>query len=425
MNVKDVLEKIMKEDKKINSFLEFNESVEYNKKGVLSGKSIGIKSNISVKGMKVSCASKVLEDYKAPFDATVVKKIKDEGGAIIGMLNMDEFACGSSGETSAFGPTRNPVNLNFITGGSSSGSAAAVASGFCEMALGSDTGGSIRNPASYCGVVGVKPSYGRVSRYGLIDLGMSLDVIGPLARNVSNAALLLKVIEGPDEFDAITESFSPLDLKKIENIPSGITVGVLDLDGLKVDKRIFELFEKNIKKIISEYGWNTKKIKLQNLSLAVETYYPLVYVEFFSGTRKFDGRRYGKRIEKFAGPEVLRRILGGKEISKEEYSGRYYHRALKAKKLIGDDFRKIFSKGVDCIISPTVPRLPWKIGEKISVEEAYSSDILTIPPSLAGNCAVSVPMGDIEGFPVGMQIVCDRFEDEKMLQIARSVEKVL
>lgn len=415
------IEKNNKKGKKINALLQINPKIVNTNKGKLVGKVIAVKSNINVKGLNASCGSKVLENYTSPYDATVIKKIKNEGGLIVGMANCDEFACGSSGETSAFGPTKNPVALDLVPGGSSSGSSSAVAAGFCDMALGSDTGGSIRNPASHCGVVGIKPTYSSVSRYGLIDLGMSLDQIGVVAKNVSDAVLLLDIIRGKDERDAISQESKKLNLKKIEEIPRNILVGVLDF---KIqDKRIQELIDEKISEASEKYGWKIKKIKLDHINLAVETYYLLVYVEFFSGTRKFDGRRYGEKIEDVAGPEVLRRILGGSEISKAEHRGRYYHLGLKAKKLIADEFEKAFKK-VDCIISPTVPRLPHKIGEKISVKEMYGYDALTIPSNLAGNCAISVPIGKVDEAPVGMQIICDDFQEQKMLQIARAVEKI-
>lgn len=417
--MKKYLEHIRKNNPEINAILQVNSNLESGK-GKLAGKAIVVKANINVKGLNASCASKVLENYRSPYDATVIQKIKAEGATIIGITNMDEFASGSSGETSAFGPTKNPVAKDRITGGSSSGSAAAVAAGFCDMALGSDAGGSIRNPASHCGVVGVKPTYSSVSRYGLIDLSMSLDQIGPFAKNVSDAALLLSVIQGKDEKDSISQDSKPINLKKIEEVLKNITLGVLDF---KIqDERIQKLIDEKVE-ACKKYGWKIKKVKIEHIDLAIETYYPLLYVEFFSGTRKFDGRRYGKKIEDAAGPEVLRRVLGGNEITKAEYSGRYYNLALKAKKIIEDEFSKAF-KQVDCIISPTVARLPHKIGEDISVEEMYGYDALTIPSNLAGNCAISLPAGKVEGLPVGMQIMCDKFKDEKMLQIARSFEKL-
>ncbi|RMD66467.1 Asp-tRNA(Asn)/Glu-tRNA(Gln) amidotransferase GatCAB subunit A, partial [Candidatus Pacearchaeota archaeon] len=237
--VREVLERIKQEDKEINSFLWVNENAEREaeelerkqKKGRLFGKLIGVKANINVKGMPASCASQTLQRYIATYDASVVRKIKQEDGLIIGILNMDEFACGSSGETSAFGPTRNPVKREFVAGGSSSGSAAAVAAGFCDLALGSDTGGSVRNPASYCGVVGVKPSYGLVSRHGLIDLAMSLDQIGVCANSVADAALLLDVIRGQDPHDPTTFPSNEIKLN-LKNLPKRLKVGWMSIDGL-------------------------------------------------------------------------------------------------------------------------------------------------------------------------------------------------
>jgi len=423
------IEKNDKKGKKINAFLQLNPNAleearkidNKKKKGKLAGKIIAVKANINVKGLNASCGSKTLENYKAPYNATVIKKIKDESGLIVGITNCDEFASGSSGETSAFGPTKNPQALNLIPGGSSSGSVAAVSAGFCDMALGSDTGGSIRNPASHCNVVGIKPTYSSVSRHGLIDLSMSLDQIGSIAKNVSDAALLLDIIKEKDENDSISQDSKKLNLKEIEKIPKNIIVGILDFK-IK-DKKIQKMIDEKISKASKKYKWKVKKINIQHIDLAIETYYPLVYVEFFSATRRFDGRIYGKRIENAAGPEVLRRILGGSEISKAEYHGRYYHLALKVKKFIENEFEKAFRK-VDCIVSPAVPRLPHKIGEKISVEEMYNYDALTIPSNLAGNCAISVPVGKIDKVPVGMQIMCNKFHEQKMLQISRSFEKL-
>ncbi|HLC87409.1 MAG TPA: Asp-tRNA(Asn)/Glu-tRNA(Gln) amidotransferase subunit GatA [Candidatus Nanoarchaeia archaeon] len=435
--LKKYLEEIKKNDqhgKKINAFIqlrpedqllkeakEIDAKIKSGKAGKLAGKIIGIKACINISGLKSNCASKTLDNYKATFDATVVKKIKDEDGIIIGVCNMDEFACGSSGETSVFGPTKNPMALELVPGGSSSGSAASVAAGFCDIALGTDTGGSVRNPSSHCGVVGLKPSYSSVSRYGLVDLGMSLDQIGPIGKSVNDVALIFDVIKGKDEFDSISKYSEELKLKNIDKAPKNITIGLLDF---KIsDSKIQDLINESVEKLARNNGWKIKKVKMDMIDLAVQTYYPIVYVEFFSGTRKFDGRRYGKKIEESCGPEVLRRILGGSEITKEEYGGRYYHRALKAKKLIEKEFEKTF-KDVDCIISPTVPRLPHKIGEKISIEDMYSYDLLTVPANLAGICAISIPAGKINNVPVGMQIMCDKFQEQKMFQIAVAAEKL-
>lgn len=428
--LKGYLERIKRKNKKLNIFLELknekelleeakiiDEKIKNNKAGKLAGKIIAVKANICVKNLNASCASKTLENFKAPYDATVIRKIKKEDGLIIGITNMDEFACGSSGETSAFGACQNPAVLGKIPGGSSSGSAAAVAAGFCDMALGSDTGGSIRNPASHCGVVGIKPTYSSVSRYGLIDLSMSLDQIGPISKDIDSAKLLLEIIKGKDETDSISQEKKRIPKNKI------ITIGIPDLSNIKIDPKISKLIDDKVQELVNKYKWKLKKIKLNHIDLAVETYYPLVYVEFFSATRRFDGRRYGKKIEQVAGPEVIRRILGGSEITKAEYKGRYYYRALKIKRVIEGEFEKAF-KNVDAIIMPTVPRLPHKIGEKISVEKMYGYDALTIPANLAGNCCVSIPAGKINGIPVGIQIMCDKFQDNLMLDIAKKIENV-
>ncbi len=424
--VKKYLEKIKKEDKQINSFLHLNENVLNeareidNKKikGRLYGYVFGIKSNINVKGMICNCASRVLENYRATFNASVIEKIKKEDGVIIGMTNMDELACGGSGEHSAFGATQNPLAFGRIPGGSSSGSGASVAAGFCDVSLGSDTGGSIRNPAGHCGIVGVKPSYGLVSRYGLIDLSMSLDQIGPFAKNVEDAILVLDVIKGKDERDTKTFESRKIELKKLNKIK----IGVVYFSG--VDKRIQNLVDEKIKNIVKKNSLEIKNVSIRNIDLAVQTYYPLVYTEFFSGTRRFDGRRYGKKIEEYCGREVLRRILGGSEITRAEFEGTYYRRAVEVKNFIKSEFERVFEE-VDCVIIPTNPTLPWKIGEKISFEEEYAADALTIPANLAEICSVSIPVGKIESIPVGMQIMCGKGEESKMFSIAKSFEEVL
>jgi aspartyl-tRNA(Asn)/glutamyl-tRNA(Gln) amidotransferase subunit A len=436
--LKEYLKEIERNDKngnKINSILEINpkaleeakkidEKIKNKKAGRLAGKIISIKAVINCLNMHANCGSKVLEDYESTYEATVIEKIKKEDGLIIGIANCDEFACGWSGETSAFGATRNPNALDYVAGGSSSGSCASVAAGFCDMSLGTDTGGSIRVPSSHCNVVGLKPSYGSVSRYGLIDMSMSLDQIGPIAKNVMGTALLFDVIKGKDERDPISLNIN-FNLDNLEKIPKGIKVGILDLE-IK-DKKIKELLERKINKIKQEYNWDFEKIKLNYIDFAVSTYFPLVYVEFFSTTRKLDGRRYGKRIEESCGPEVLRRIIGGSEISKAENNERYYQRALMARELIKKEFEEVFSK-YDCIISPTVPRLPHKIGEKISIEEMFQYDALTCPINLSGDCALSIPLGKIKEerneLPVGMQIICKKFNEERLFQIARSIEKI-
>ncbi len=424
--VKRYLKEIKKNNKKgnkVNALLEINpdllkQAAELDKKksqkGKLYGKIIAIKSNINVKGLICSCASKTLANYISPYNATVIEKIRQEDGLIIGMANCDEFACGSSGETSAFGDTKNPNALERIPGGSSSGSAAAVAAGFCDLALGSDTGGSIRNPASHCGVVGVKPTYGLVSRYGLIDLAMSFDQIGPLARNIDDALLLLNVIRGKDEKDTTSFESKEVKIEKLGKIKIGIPE-------IKIDNKIEALVNKQVEGIARKNNWQIEKIKLPHINLGIQTYYPIVYTEFFSGTRKLDGRRFGKKIEDSCGEEVLRRILGGREITQAEYEGKYYRKALQARSLITKEFEKAFEK-VDCIIMPTTPKLPHKLGENISVEDMYNYDSLTVLANLSQIPAMSLPAGKINGIPVGLQILYPRFEEGRMFSVAREFE---
>ncbi|MGD9275998.1 MAG: amidase family protein [Candidatus Pacearchaeota archaeon] len=435
--LKKYLEGIKKNDKqgkKINAFLELrpekvlideakkiDEKIKKGVAGKLAGKIISVKAVINVLGFHASCGSKTLEDYKSPYDATAIRKVKDEDGLIIGMVNCDEFACGWSGETSAFGPTKNPHDLSLVAGGSSSGSVASVAANFCDLSLGTDTGGSIRVPSSHCGVVGVKPTYSSVSRYGLIDMCMSFDQIGPIAKNVRDAALLLSVIYGKDKHDSISQGNKKINLKNIEKIPKNLTIGLIDFPAS--DERIDELINKKINLASEKYGWKIKKVKIPYIDLALATYYPIVYTEFFSGTRKFDGRRFGKRIEDTCGPEVLRRILGGREISKAEHKGRYYNQALKVRRLLQKEFEKVFQE-FDALVSFAVPRLPHKIGEKIGDEEMFFYDALTCPMNIVGNCAISLPIGKINNLPVGMQIACDKFCDERMLQIANAIERL-
>ncbi|MCX6748405.1 MAG: amidase family protein [Candidatus Pacearchaeota archaeon] len=428
--LKKYLAEIEKNDykgKKINAFLELNsraleeareidEKIAKGRAGKLAGKVIAVKANINVLGLTASCASHTLEDYKSTYDATVISRIKEQDGLIIGMTNMDEFACGWSGETSAFGATRNPCCLDKVAGGSSSGSAAAVASGFCDIALGSDTGGSIRNPASHCGVVGIKPSYGLVSRYGLIDMTMSFDQIGALARNVDDALLLLNVIKGKDEKDATSLSSEEIKIKPVKNL-------IIGIPKIKItDDRIWRLVKDKVNKIAKIKGWKIKELEIKHIDLGVQTYYPIVFSEFFSGTRKFDGRRYGKKIEDSCGEEVLKRILGGEIITQAEFEGKYYRKALSAREVIKKDFEQAF-KDCDVIIMPTTPCLPWKIGSSPGMEAEYATDALTCLANITGLPAISIPAGKIDNIPVGLQIYGKMFDENLIFSVAKETEK--
>jgi aspartyl-tRNA(Asn)/glutamyl-tRNA(Gln) amidotransferase subunit A len=419
-NVNNFLKEIDKKNKDLNIYLHLNseamkqaEEIDLKIKdkkevGKLAGICVAVKSCISTQGLITNCASKVLENYISPYNATVIKKLKEEDAIILGMTNMDEFACGASGETSAFGPTKNPVNPELIPGGSSSGSAAAVAANLCDFALGSDTGGSIRNPASHCGIVGLKPTYGAVSRYGLLDMCMSFDCIGPLTKDVEDSKYVFDIIKGQDNFDSTTKNSEELKPKK------KYTIGLVDVEKYAT-KEVKELVEKKVKEFAKKNNCEIKTVHLP-LDIVIQTYYLLVYVEFFSATRKYDGRRFGKKIEDFAGHEVLRRIFGGSEISKAEYHGKYYREALKAREFIKQQFEALF-EDVDLIALPTVPRTAHKIDENISVEEMYAYDIFTGPVNIAGLPGISIPAGLIDKKPLGLQILAPHFHEDWIFDV--------
>jgi aspartyl-tRNA(Asn)/glutamyl-tRNA(Gln) amidotransferase subunit A len=396
------------------------------KVGKLAGMVVGVKSNINVEDFHVTAASKTLENYLGSYDATVVKRIKEEDGIIIGMTNMDEFAAGSSTETSYFGHTENPAAMGRIPGGSSGGSAVAVASEMCDLSIGSDTGGSIRNPASHCGVMGFKPTYGLVSRQGLLDLAMSFDQIGPFSRDTSGAALMLDVINGYDETECTSidnkiPSFIDTVEKSGESL-KGTKLGVVKQFFDVSDDKIVTIIEEAIDKM-REMGAEVVELSFDYIDLCLPTYYLINYVEFFSATRKYDGRKYGKRIEDVCGEEVLRRIHMGSYISQKEFSGKYYKKALQARSLIKTEVNKLLN-GVDAIVGPTVPKLPHKIGTTLKPMDMYSYDVLTVIANLAGIPAASMKAGEVNGIPVGLQIQGKSFEDSKIIEIMAKIDEV-
>ncbi len=427
-NVQDFLAEIEKNNKKYNIFLEINENAlnqakkldEKQQNGAKLGKFFGltfaIKSNISVEDMTISCASKTLDNYRGTFNADVIKTILAEDGIILGILNNDEFANGISGETSAFGNTLNPASKGRVPGGSSSGSGAVIAANMADVALGSDTGGSIRNPASHCGIVGIKPSYGRVSRYGLVDLSMSLDQIGPLTRDVESTAFILENIAGFSENDSVTKDIAIQDL--VNSKPdSNLKIGYIkEFEDVIAEPQIKELYTSKLS-LLKERGYEIKELSIKNISLAVEAYYPIVYVEFFSGTRKFDSVKYGHKFEESVNVEALRRALGGQEISRSEFDGAYYKKALKVKELIADELSEAF-KQVDIILAPVSPEFPHKFGDNPSVEASYAVDAFTTPSNLAGICAgvVSVDKLGDEKIPVGIQVMADSFREDNLVK---------
>lgn len=428
-NVESFIKVIDENNEEINAFLELNkenalkqakaidEKIANGKKvGSLAGLVFGVKANINVEDLIVSAASKTLENYIGSYNASVVEKIIAEDGIIIGLLNMDEFAAGSSTETSYFGPTQNPAAIGRIPGGSSGGSAAAIAAKMCDISIGSDTGGSIRNPASHCGVIGFKPTYGGVSRQGLLDLSMSLDQIGPLANDVSGIALALNTIVDYDETECTTLNWDKPDFTSViednslENMKIAICKEFIDVTDDEINKTV----NKAINKLV-DGGAELVEVSFDYIDLCLPTYYLINYVEFFSATRKYDGRDYGYRIEEVCGDEVLRRIKIGSHIAQAEFSGKYYKQALKARSVIRNEINSML-ENVDLIVGPTVPKLPHKIGEKLTPMEMYAYDILTVIANLAGIPAGSIKAGEVDNIPVGLQLQAKPLDDLKIIK---------
>lgn len=433
-NIEQKIERIKENDEEYNAYVEISpDPIERAKEidrriergedvGPLAGLGIGVKSNINTKGLRATCGSKTLEDYVSTHNAEVIKRVKDADGIILGMNNMDEFACGSSGETSAFGPTQNPNAEGKIPGGSSSGAGAAVAGGLCDISLGTDTGGSIRNPASHCGVVGLKPTYGLVPREGLVDLAMSFDQIGPLSHDVHGSALMMEVIAGrnPDEsamFNVDSVSYLAQLEDGVEDMKVGVSPKFRELTDSEVMKPIDESIE-----TLSGLGAEVVEVDLPNLEKAMPTYYLIVSVEFFSATRKFDGRKYGHKIEEVCGEEVLRRIIRGRHISRKEFRGKYYKRALQVRTLIEKELSEALEQA-DVLVGPTVPKLPHDIGTEISPSEMYAYDYLTVPANLGGLCAGVVPAGEVGGVPVGLQVQAPSLDEISALKVMRAMEE--
>jgi len=437
----ELLSRIELVDKDVRAFVRVNKTKAGSgaKKGRLAGIPVLIKDNICVKDEETTCASKILEGFRPPYDATVVKKLKAEGALLIGKANMDEFAFGSSCETSFYGPTKNPWNLERIPGGSSGGSAAAVASDETIMALGSDTGGSIRQPAALCGVVGLKPTYGRVSRYGLIAFASSLDQIGPITKDVEDAALLLNVIAGHDEMDSTS-----VDLP----VPDYTASLVKDVRGLRlgVPKEYFikgleKGVEDSVRKAISTFkdlGAKVFDISLPHTEYAVSTYYIIAPAEASSNLARFDGVQYGFRakgakdlIDMYVktrsegfGDEAKRRILLGTYCLSSGYYDAYYLKAQKVRTRIKEDFDNAF-RLCDAVITPTSPTPAFKIKERSADPlSMYLSDIYTIPANLAGIPGMSIPCGfSKEGLPVGLQILAKPFDEEMIFKVAYTFEQ--
>ncbi|MGD0335971.1 MAG: Asp-tRNA(Asn)/Glu-tRNA(Gln) amidotransferase subunit GatA [Candidatus Omnitrophota bacterium] len=442
--IESLKRKITAADSKVKAYVRVSDSlnlqpITYNLSPVLNGIPISIKDNICTEGYNTECCSRILSGFKPPYDATVIKKLKASGANILPFkTNMDEFAFGSSTENSCFGPTCNPWDLGRVPGGSSGGSAAAVASDEAIWALGSDTGGSIRQPASFCGVVGLKPTYGRVSRYGLIAFASSLDQIGPLTKDVEDCALLMNIIAGFDPSDSTSVNLPVPDyLDTLGKDIKGIKIGIPKeyfVEGM--DKEVKNVIEEAILKLKS-LGALCKEVTLPHTEYAVPVYYIVATAEASSNLARFDGVQYGFRAKgenlidmyyktrgQGFGEEAKRRIILGTFTLSHGYYDAYYLRALKVRTLIKEDFEKVF-KDCDCIITPTSPTAAFKIGEKVEDPlKMYLSDIYTISANLAGIPAISIPCGFTKNnLPVGLQILAGHFNEEALFKTAHAYEQ--
>ena len=408
-------------------------------KGEFAGIPIGIKDNICTKGVKTTCSSKMLENFVSPYDATVMEKLKKENIINLGKLNMDEFAMGGSTEYSYFKKTKNPWNLNKVPGGSSGGSAAAVAANLVPWALGSDTGGSIRQPASFCGVVGLKPTYGLVSRYGLVAFASSLDQIGPITKDVQDCAMLLNLIAGHDEKDTTSENKEKIDYTKcLKNDVKGLKIGVpKEFFGEGINEEVKDSLEKAIEKY-KELGAEVEEFSLDIAQYALATYYIIACAEASSNLGRFDGIRYTYRTPEYKnlkelykksrsegfGSEVKRRIILGTYVLSSGYYDAYYKKAQQVRTLVMKKFNKGFEK-YDVILTPTAPTVSFDIGSKSNNPlEMYLADICTVSVNIAGLPGISIPCGvDKQGMPIGMQLIGNKFCEETILNAAYTYEQ--
>lgn len=453
--VSSYVKQITEREKDVNAFLTLmcDEAVEKAKaidekikKGEVTGKLAGIpiaiKDNICTEGVKTTCASKMLEDFIPPYDATVIKKLIAEDAVIIGKTNMDEFAMGSSTENSAFKKTRNPRDLTRVPGGSSGGSAAVVGAKMCPVSLGSDTGGSIRQPAAFCGVVGLKPTYGLVSRFGLIAFGSSLDQIGPFTNSVEDNAYILNIIAGTDMYDSTSiRELEAVDYtEKIKDGVKGMKIGVPEeFFGEGLDPEIAECVESNLK-VLEDLGAEVERFSLPIIKDGLAAYYIMSSAEASTNLARYDGIRYGYKTKNYTsvdelmlnsrtegfGPEVKRRIMMGTYALSSGYYDAYYNKADQFRAKLRHDLKKTFEK-YDLIVGPVSPVLPFKLGEKNQDPlSMYLADIYTINVNLAGNPAISLPGGvSREGLPIGIQIMGDTLCEEKIYKAAFALEKAL
>ena len=408
--------------------------------GVLYGMPVAVKDNICTLEFTTTCGSRILEGYQSPYEATVITKLKAAGALIAGKTNCDEFAMGSSTEHSAYGRVVHPLDKTRVPGGSSGGSAALVAAGAVPAALGSDTGGSVRQPAAFCGVVGIKPTYGRVSRWGLVAFGSSLDQIGVLGRSVHDAARVFSVISGRDPKDSTCEDRDPLRLPTVPESLQGFVVGLpREYFPPELDPAVRRACDRAVR-LMKEMGAAVREVSLPHTPYAVPTYYVIAPAEASSNLARYDSVRYGPRFDGATdlhglyrstrgqgfGPEVRRRILVGTYVLSSGYYDAYYRRAQQMRSLIAQDFRNVFDRGVDLLFTPTVPTPAFKAGEKLADPIAmYMSDIFTVTANLAGLPAISLPIGRVKGLPIGGQLIGQAFLEDEMLEAAYAIERVV
>lgn len=440
------LKNISEKNKELNAYLEVFEDatdmareadkrLALGERGGLLGVPLGIKDNILVKGHIASASSKILENYRAVYDATVVVKLKKAGAVFLGRTNMDEFAHGSSTENSAFGVTKNPIDTTRVSGGSSGGSAAAVASDMAIAALGSETGGSVRQPASLCGIVGLKTTYGAVSRHGLIAMGSSLDQIGPLAKSVDDAEAVFNVIKGRDSMDSTSRDY-PAPPKTAEKMKIAVPKGFV---GEGVDSEVIQSFNSAVERLTAK-GHEVVEVDLPNIKYALAVYYVIMPAEVSTNLARFDGVRYGLHVDgedllsdyrksraRGFGPEARRRIMLGTYVLSAGYYDAYYKKAGEVRSMLQSDFAKIFQSGFSAIITPTSPSVAFKIGEKVSDPLAmYKEDIFTVSANVVGIPAISIPSGFAERggrmLPTGFQIMAPHFRENILFKLGRDAE---
>ena len=442
-------EQIKKYDDKLHAYLSVNDSAIQQAKtldkkiknkekiGMCYGMPISIKDNICVKGGKTTCASKMLENFIAPYDATVVSKLNKEDAILTGKVNLDEFAMGLTTEFSAYGPTKNPWNQDYVPGGSSGGSAASVSAFECIASLGSDTGGSVRNPASFCSVVGFKPTYGLISRYGLISYANSIEQIGPLTRTVEDTAFLLNIMSGIDPNDDTTiDNKNENYLKDIDAGIEGKNIGIIkEMVGHGTQDSVVSATNDAIKKF-EKLGAKIQEISLDMVDYSVASYYTITATEAGSNLARYDNLRYGyefplegyefksyiSKARKNFGPEVTRRMIVGGFVPSAGFAGKYFLKALKVKKKLTDEINDAFNK-VDFLIAPTVPILPFKIGEKIDDPVSlFLVDFNTVTANLTGKPAISIPFALSNNLPIGIQLIANSMQDKSLLQAAYALQ---